>query len=197
MSHITATPPSSPPSQASGPDSSAHNSLLSLSASEREALFLRSPMSSKTVMNAMQWPRKWTLEREREEKKAILRLWRSIITLLPSPSPLPSRAGAGDYICVSVCVHLSLRVSPRAYVLDCVHVNLYECAHLPLIFCLCVCMHTCVFDRVCELRSPSRENGRRLTGRPIVGLIKHFRFNTPSLSLTQTLAHHSFRPHFS
>lgn len=61
MSHITASPPSSPtpvptppPSRASGPDSGAHNSLLSLTASEREALFLPSPMSSKTVMNAMQ-----------------------------------------------------------------------------------------------------------------------------------------------
>lgn len=54
MSHITASPPSSPPSQASGPDSGAHNSLLALSLSEREALFLPGTMSSKTVMNAMQ-----------------------------------------------------------------------------------------------------------------------------------------------
>lgn len=54
MSHITACPSRPPPSRASGPDSGAHNSLLSLTASEREALFLPSPMSSKTVMNAMQ-----------------------------------------------------------------------------------------------------------------------------------------------
>lgn len=146
MSHITATPPSSPPSQASGPDSSAHNSLLSLSASEREALFLRSPMSSKTVMNAMQWPRKWTLEREREEKKAILRLWRSIITLLPSPSPLPSRAGAGDYICVSVCVctcHYVCLQGPMcliAFMWICMSVH--TCLWFSV--CVCACIHVCL-----------------------------------------------------
>lgn len=133
------------------------------------------------------------------EKKAILRLWRSIITLLPSPRPLPSRAGVCVYVCVCVCVHLPLCVSPRAYVPECVHVNLYECAHSPLIVSVsgCACIYMCVFESVGELKSPSRGNGHGLTGRPIVGLIKHFRFNTPSLSLTQTLAHHSFSPHFS
>lgn len=139
MSHITASPPSSPPSQASGPHSGAHNSLVSLSASEREALFLPRPMSSKTVMNAMQWPRKWTLEKEREKKKAILRLWRSIITLLPSPRPLPSRAG--------VCVHIYIYI--YTYVSVCVCVPAITCVSKGL----CGWVRSCEFVWVCTLAS--------------------------------------------
>lgn len=194
MSHITVSPPSSPPSQASGPNSGAHNSLLSLSVSEREALFLLSPMSSKTVMNAMQWPRKWTLEKEREKKKSNLAFVAEYyhFTPLPSSSPLPDWC-VRLWLCVCVCVHLPLSVCRQTGVPKCIHVNLYECARLLLI----VCLHMCVIACACELKSPSRGNGHGLTGRPIVRLIKHFRFNTPSLSLTQTLAHHSFPPHFS
>lgn len=63
--------------------------------------------------------------------------------------------------------------------------------------CTLACVGVCVC--ICEVRakSQSRGNGCGLTGGPIVGLIKHFRFNTPSLSLTQTLPHHSSPPHFS
>lgn len=195
MSHITVSPPSSPPSQASGPNSGAHNSLLSLSASEREALFLLSPMSSKTVMNAMQWPRKWTLEKEREKKKKQSCVCGGVLSLYSPPLILsPSRLVCVLMaVCVCVCVHLPLSVCRQTGVPKCIHVNLYECARLLLI----VCLHMCVIACACELKSPSRGNGHGLTGRPIVRLIKHFRFNTPSLSLTQTLAHHSFPPHFS
>lgn len=134
-------------------------------------------------------------EGEGEKKKAILRLWRSIITLLPSPHPLPFQIGVCAYgcVCMCVCVHLPLSVCRQTGVPKCIHVNLYERARLLLI----VCLHMCVIACACELKSPSRGNGHGLTGRPIVRLIKHFRFNTPSLSLTQTLAHHSFPPHFS
>lgn len=209
MSHITASPPCSPPSQASGPDSGAHNSLLSLSASEREALFLPSPMSSKTVMNSMQWPRKWTLEKEREKKKqscvcgGALSLYSPPLVLSP-----PGLVHVLICVCVSVCVctcHYVCLLGPMwlsAFMWICIWVCTLAlivcvCVWACIYICVCVCVCACACESVGELKSPSRGNGHGLTGRPIVGLIKHFRFNTPSLSLTQTLAHHSFLPHFS
>ena len=117
MSHITASPPSSPPSEASGPDSGAHNSPLLLSANEREALFLPSTNVFKDSNECNAVTQKMDFrEGEGEKKKAILCLWQSIITLLPSPHPFPTQAGVCFYVCVSVCVHLPLCVSLRACV---------------------------------------------------------------------------------
>lgn len=77
--------------------------------------------------------------------------------------------------------------------------TLRVCPHLLPCGCVWGCVCVCVCVCICALRvkSQSRGNGCGLTGGPIVGLIKHFRFNTPSLSLTQTLPHHSSPPHFS
>lgn len=146
-------------------------------------------MSSKTVMNAMQWPRKWTLEKEREKKKQSCVCGGALS--LYSPPLVLSPPGL---LCVCTCHYVCLKgpMCLSAFMWICMHTCLWLCVRVGL----CVHIH-CVCEAVGELKSQSRENGRSLTGRPIVGLIKHFRFNTPSLSLTQTLAHHSSPPHFS
>lgn len=69
-------------------------------------------MSSKTVMNAMQWPRKWTLEKERKEKKKQSYVCGRVLSLYsPSPQPFPTQAGVCFYICVSVCAPAIMCVS--------------------------------------------------------------------------------------
>lgn len=122
-------------------------------------------------------------EGEGEKKKAILCLWRSIITLLPSPlsAPHPGWFVLLHFVCTchDVC--------PWG------HVHLVSlCTHAGVCMPVCVCMHMCAESEVSIKREWVRADRRAHCG-----LIKHFRFNTPSLSLTQTLPHHSSPPHFS
>lgn len=104
MSHITVSPPSSLPSQASGPNSGAHNSLLSQCEWKRSIIpsqpnVFKDSNECNAVTQKMDFR-----EGEGEKKKAILRLWRSIITLLPSPHPLPFQIGVCAHGCVCMCV---------------------------------------------------------------------------------------------
>lgn len=192
MSHITVSPPSSLPSQASGPNSQ----LSTLSQCEwKRSIIPSQPNVFKDSNECNAVTQKMDFREGEGEKKKQSCVCGGVLSLYSPPLILsPSRLVCVLMaVCVCVCVHLPLSVCRQTGVPKCIHVNLYECARLLLI----VCLHMCVIACACELKSPSRGNGHGLTGRPIVRLIKHFRFNTPSLSLTQTLAHHSFPPHFS
>lgn len=145
MSHITASPPRSPSLAGLWPWLRC-SQLSTLSHGEwKGSIIPTQPNVFKDSNECNAVTQKMDFrEGEGGEKKAILRLWRSIITLLPSPHPFSSLTSAR--VCVFVCACAS------TYIM-CAFVRIYMSA--PRVHadrpCVCVCVFAwieCVSERL-------------------------------------------------